>query len=91
MFIFAAWSGPAVAAFKRFTKILSSIETSKLDLIVLDTDCLDREVNLPEWAVKRGGWGETIWIRDGQPVAQLRLSSPGTDNEIICHTRDLLD
>lgn len=90
VFIFAAWSGPAVAAFERLTKILSSIETSKLDLIVLNTDDLDREQNLPTWAETRGGWGETIWIRDGQPVAQLRLGKPVHDEEIISHTRCLI-
>lgn len=40
IFVFAAWSGPTVMAFQRFTRVMKSMDTRSLDVVVLDTDCL---------------------------------------------------
>jgi hypothetical protein len=53
VFVLAAWSGPAVVALERFTRIMSDLPTTGLDLVVLDTDCFDAESEARRKAGKR--------------------------------------
>jgi hypothetical protein len=91
VFIFAVWSGPAIIAFERFTRLLAGIDTAGLDLVVLDTDCLSSEAGIALWGSNVGGGGETLWIRDGFVVARSQLYVPDSETEFVRHTEDLLD
>ena len=91
VFIFAIWSGPAYIAFHRFTRLLANIDTSKLELVILDIDCLSPESGAALWGRSVGGAGETVWIRNGVVVARLLLYAPDSDAELLLHTRELLD
>jgi hypothetical protein len=93
VFVFAAWSVPAVVAFQRFTRIMKSIETRTLDLVVLDTDCLTQNSAgelFGDGDFTSGGWGEVIWIRDGQVVART-VARDGSEVFLEEHTKGLLD
>jgi hypothetical protein len=93
VFVFAAWSVPAVVAFQRFTRIMKSIETRTLDLVVLDTDCLTQNSAgelLGDEDFTFGGWGEVIWIRDGKVVART-IARDGSEVFLEEHTKGLLD
>jgi len=93
IFVFAAWSGPAVIGLQRFTKVIELLDTRSLDLVVLDTDCLTEDsapqlFGVPSFTT--GGWGETIWIRDGRVFARA-LAHTAPESMIEQHTRGLLD
>jgi hypothetical protein len=93
VFVFAAWSGPAVVAFQRFTRIMKSIETRTLDLVVLDTVCLTQNSAgelLGDEDFTFGGWDEVIWIRDGK-VAARTIARDGSEVFLEEHTKGLLD
>ena len=93
VFVFAAWSGPAVMGLQRFTKVIKSLDTRSLDLVVLDTDCLTEDsatqlFGTPSFTT--GGWGEMIWIRDGRVIVR-ELGHIAPEALIEQHTRELLD
>ena len=93
VFVLAAWSGPSVVALKRFTRIMSELPTSGLDLVVLDTDCLDAESDAQLFGTdgfRAGGWGEVIWLRDGVVVAR-EIAAPASEQALRDHTRRLLE
>jgi hypothetical protein len=93
VFVFAAWSGPAVMALQRFTKALKTIDTDSLDLVVLDIDSLAEESAAQLFGNEgftTGGWGETIWVRDGRAVAR-ELTHTASEALIEQHTRGLLE
>src|SRR5215813_9896424 len=91
VFIFAVWSGPAIVAVERFTRVLAGMDTAGLDLVVLDTDCLSSEAGIALWGSNVGGGGETLWIRDGFVVARSQLYVADSETEFVRHTEDLLD
>jgi hypothetical protein len=91
IFVFAVWSGPAVMAFQRFTRILANIDTKELDLVVLDTDCLTPEVAKGLWGKMVTGAGETLWVREGLVVARMLLDIPESEAQVVQHTHALLD
>jgi hypothetical protein len=93
IFVLAAWSGAAVMGLQRFTKVIKSLDTRSLDLVVLDTDCLNEDsatqlFGAPSFTT--GGWGETIWVRDGRIIAQV-LAHSAPESLIDQHTRELFD
>ena|SRR6266567_5327869 len=93
VFVFAAWSGSAVMGLQRFTKVMKSFDTRSLDLVVLDIDCLTEDsasqlFGVPSFTT--GGWGETLWIRDGRIVAR-ELAHTAPEGLIEQHTKRLLD
>jgi len=93
IFVFAAWSGPAVIGLQRFTKIIQSLDIRSLDLAILDADCLTEDsatllFGTPSFTT--GGWGEVIWIRDGRVFARM-LAYTALESSIEQHTRGLLD
>lgn len=92
IFVLAPWSGPAVMGLQRFTKAIQSLDTHSLDLVVLDIDCLTEDsatqlFGAPSFTT--GGWGETIWIRDGGVTARV-LAHTAAESMIEQHTRELL-
>jgi len=91
VFIFAVWSGPAYIAFHRFTRLLADINTSSLDLVVLDTDCLSTESGAALWGKNVGGGGETFWVHDGIIVARSLLYLPDSEPELLRLTHQLLN
>lgn len=90
IFIFAGWSGPAIIAFRRFTQVLAALDASRLDLIVLDIDCLSSEAGTALWGENVGGGGETLWVREGAVVARTLLCVPDTESEAHRNTLELL-
>lgn len=94
VFIFATWSGPAYVAFKRFTRVTASIDTSLIELFILDIDCLTNAIinqYLKNARLTTAGCGETFWVRDGKIVASAVLISDSAETSIIQHTKELLD
>ena len=92
VFVFAAWSGPAVLALRRFTQVMSELPTDSLDLVVLDTDCLTAEAATQLFGTdgfRAGGYGETIWVKDGVVVAR-EIAAPASEQALRDHTRELL-
>ena len=92
VFVFAAWSGPAVVALKRFTRVMSELLTTALDLVVLDTDCLTAESATQLFGTdgfRAGGYGEAIWVRDGVVVAR-EIAASASEQTLRDHTRELL-
>lgn len=92
IFVFAGWSGPALVGLRRFTKAIQSLDTRSLDLVVLDTECLTEEsaaelFGTPSFTT--GGWGETMWVRDGQVVARV-LAHTAPEPLMVQYTRELL-
>ena len=94
VFVLAAWSGPAVVAFRRFSRVMNELPTIPLDLVVLDIDCLTTESATQLFGTDGfpvGGNGETIWVRDGGIVARA-IAAPDTSEQALrAHTRELLD
>ena len=93
IFVFAAWSGPAIMGFKRFTRVIQSLDTGDFDLVVLDIDCLTADLAAELFGgpgFTSGGGGETIWIRDGVVFAR-ELSHAAPESLMEQHTRGLLD
>lgn len=91
LFIFAVWSGPSIIAFQRFTQILATLDTTRLELIVLDTDCLTSEAGTALWGRNVGGGGETLWVRDGAVAARALLSAENAESEARRNTIGLLN
>jgi hypothetical protein len=89
IFIFAAWSGPAIVAFEKWTTALATLELGSLDLVVLDIDCLSPEQMVSLWGKHAGGGGETIWIRDGEIAARALSFYAGT-RDLVGNTVALL-
>jgi|GEM_PF-2755212 len=92
IFIFAAWSGPSIFAFRKFTEIMSALKTDSIDLIVLDIDFLTAEsaTNLfGNEPFRLGGSGEVAWIRDGIAVAHC-ISLLENEQRLRQHTQALL-
>jgi hypothetical protein len=92
IFVFAAWSGPAVIGFQRFTKVLDRLDAPSLDLVVLDTDAMSEELADELFGVPSftsGGWGEAIWVCDGKVVARETTHKP-VEAVIEEHTLKLL-
>jgi len=92
IFVFAAWSGPAVLAFQRFTQIMSELPTVSLDLLVLDMDCLDAESAAQLFGTDgfpAGVWGETIWVRSGAVVAR-EIAKAGAEQALRDNTLALV-
>lgn len=93
IFILAVWSGPAVEAFCRFTRVINLMDTQSIDVVILDTDCLTDELATRLFGNEHfttGGWGEVIWLRDGRPVAR-EIAREGSEVLLKQHTKGLLD
>jgi hypothetical protein len=93
IFVFAAWSGPAVVGLRKFTKSMAMLPTNMLDLVVLDIDCLASDDALQlfgDSGFRANGSGEVIWVRDGLAVA--REMAFCTDDQVLFeHTRKLVE
>lgn len=91
IFVFAAWSGPAVVAFKRFTRILSALDLGSLDVVILDIDCMSFDDVIRLFGHGLHGVGETFWVRDGQICAELSACREDSEPLLIAHTKSLVE
>ncbi len=86
-FVMAFWSGPARQAFLRLCATIDELDPGKeLRLVVADAD----DVAYPTlpFVENCGGWGECVWVYDGEIVAD---SGRGPNLECIGpNTKDLL-
>lgn len=73
IFVFAVWSGPAVVALQRFTKVLSEIEHKNLEKVVLDIDGVTADEGRDLFGSLLGGGGEAVCISDGNIVDRLMV------------------
>lgn len=93
VFVFAAWSGPAIMGFKKFTRLMNELPVSLFELVVLDTDCLNdlsAERLFGTEGFIAGGNGETIWVKDGVIVAR-ESAAYASDQALRAHTQELLE
>lgn len=94
IFIFAAWSGPAIKAFQAFTKVISEQPKNLCSYLVLDIDCLNNDrpaqlLGIPSF--QPTGSGEILWVKDGavQNITQgAPISEDTFRNQIIDFFRD---
>jgi hypothetical protein len=91
LFIFAAWSGQAVMAWQRLTRLLGSRDFEPLDLIVMDIECMTTQEMTQILGRTLHGQGETFWIRDGKLVASLEMHKSEMELLILSYTKRLLD
>jgi hypothetical protein len=94
VFVFAAWSGPAVIGLQRFTRVMSSFDTRSLDLVVLDIDCLTADSAMQLFGTdgfRAGGYGETILVRGGHIIAREIAAPDDSEHLLQRHTKELLD
>ena len=90
LFVFAAWSGPAVLALQKFTRLLSALDLGSLDVVILDNDCMSGDDMIRLFGHVFHGYGEALWIRDGRVVAELSAYRPESEPLILSHTKELL-
>jgi hypothetical protein len=90
VFVFAAWSAPAIMALRRITRLLSSIDLGPVDIIILDNDCMTADDMIRLFGHVFHGAGETLWIRDGRVIAELSGFQPESEPLIVSHARELL-
>jgi hypothetical protein len=90
VFVYAIWSGSSVMGFKKLTRLLSTVDTTSLDIVVLDNDCMNPDDMIRLFGHVFHGAGETLWLRDGQVVAELQAFRPESDDLILSHTKALL-
>jgi hypothetical protein len=90
VFIFAAWSGPAVMALRRLTALLSTLDLGSLDVVILDNDSMTGEDMIQLFGHVFHGAGETLWVRDGRVVAEMSELRPESEALIVSRTRELL-
>ena len=90
LFVMAFWSGPARMAFAELKRVLEKVDPlGRLELVVVDTDGCPDLYELPEFAGKLAGAGETAWVRDGRIV---HTSGHGYQPECFePYTRQLLN
>lgn len=91
IFIFAGWSGLAHAAFSRCTRVLGGLDTTGLDLVVLDIDCITEESSRVLWGSNLNGCGEVVWIRNGVVVEHLEMLTTDAEADFIRYTNGLRD
>jgi hypothetical protein len=85
-FILAFWSCGARRAFRQLSETLSRLDPEvKVELVVTDTDQMQGIQDLPEFAGKIHGWGETAWIYDGKIV-----STSGVGLHLECYEPNTL-
>jgi hypothetical protein len=74
--------------------MMAQFGTTPLDLVVLDADCLTPEAATQLFGTagfRPGGYGETIWVRDGTVVAR-EYAAPDMNQQLLRrHTQQLLD
>jgi hypothetical protein len=94
IYFFAGWSGPSVSFFRQATDALASMNSSSLEIYVVDIDCVPEEFMTDVFGktyVYPSGSGETAWIRDGRVVSVMR-TYPRADfqTEVLRRTTELL-
>jgi hypothetical protein len=74
LFLMAFWSGPSITAFAQITEVISRLDKGRaLQLAVVDVDGSTPLYELPEFAGRIHGAGESGWVRDGSIIATSGL------------------
>ena len=68
VFVFATWSGTAVASFRLLCEALASSHLEKFPVIVLDADAFKPDVFKTVFGELPQGKGEAFWIKQGQVI-----------------------
>ena len=91
VFVFAAWSSPAVLALRSFTRLLGELPAATLDLVILDIDCLTPESAARLFGKNSNplGYGETIWVRDGV-ITATELAAFASEQTLYNRLAELL-
>jgi hypothetical protein len=72
LFVMAFWSGPSVEAFMKLTEELARLDPEgKLRLVVVDTDGLPDLPSSLDLLDRRGGYGETAWVKEGSVIRSV--------------------
>jgi hypothetical protein len=90
IFVFAGWSGPSVMALSGVTKILSILDLQFLDFIVLDNDCMTGDEMIRLFGHVFHGAGETLWIKEGQTIAEIPAFNKIVEKQYLDNTERLL-
>ena len=90
VFVYAAWSGPARMALGQVMRLLSTLDLGTLDVVILDIDCLTAEDTQRLFGHVFGGYGETLWIREGRVVAKVLVHTDATERMVLGWTQELL-
>ena len=80
VFVMAQWSGQAKWAYRQLTEFLADHPAALEHLVCIDVDHEPGVYDLPEFAGKIHGYGETAIVRDGRIVFVTVL---GKDRERI--------
>jgi hypothetical protein len=74
LFQMAFWSGPAVQAFAKLTKVIARLDPDgKIELVVVDIDGSECLSAVSEFLGGVRGTGETAWVRNGSIIATSGL------------------
>ena len=68
LFVFATWSGTAVASFRLLCEALADSPVAKFPVIVLDADAFDLDAFKAVFGELPQGKGEAFWVKRGQVV-----------------------
>ena len=91
VFVFAAWSGPAVIALRKITRLLSALDLDSVDVIILDNDCMTGDEMIRLFGRVFHGAGETMWVRDGRVFAELSSFHPDSEPLVLSYTMELIE
>lgn len=90
IFVYAVWSGSAVLALRQLTGLLSTLELGSLEVFILDNNCMTADDMLRLFGHVFHGYGEILWVRDGQVVAELPKYPTESESVVLTHTKELL-
>jgi hypothetical protein len=94
VFVMAWWSGGARTAWAQLKAVVRNLDPSGLiQITVVDTDGLtgldDGGGGVAWGTAPLGGWGETIWVVNGQPTATANYHD--RDERFVPNTLQLLN
>ena len=90
IFVFAGWSGPSVIAFSGVTKILSTLNLTSLDFVIIDNDSMTGEDMIQLFGHVFSGAGETLWIKSGQIFTEIPVFHKTRESQYLDNTNRLL-
>ena len=72
VFIFAGWSAPSIAAFRRLTSMLATeFPEARIPVLVVNADDVSPDEHWDMLGIQSHGWGETAWVRNGRIIGTL--------------------
>jgi hypothetical protein len=87
--VIATWAPQPRLALRTITRLLDEIEFSEVLLYVVAIEKID--INLTDFGnIRVGGWGETIWLQNGQIVYTGSAYSEADLDDLRAATRMML-